>query len=308
MPKVSVIVPVYKAEQYLHRCVDSILSQSLTDWELILVDDGSPDRSGAICDEYAAKDRRIKVFHKENGGVSSARNLGLEMMVGEWVTFVDADDWIASDTLEKCSTHFDEYEVVRFSMKMVYDEQDDTKNRNYIIPSSNNKEEIFARTLARNTLMCVCGGFYRADLFRQNNIRFSTSLVMAEDWLVIMQLLLKAHNVIDLPEVYYFYNQLNESSCSNNPTVKKVENCFEALAIIEDSIDKTQSVCIMALGQCRCVLWKALIKTIFTSSDENKLKTIKQYKNRFEYPSCGHVIHSSINSLGKVVCIICSFL
>lgn len=72
-PKVSVIVPVYKAEAYLHRCVDSIIAQTFTDWELLLVDDGSPDRSGEICDEYASKDKRIRVFHKENGGVSSAR-------------------------------------------------------------------------------------------------------------------------------------------------------------------------------------------------------------------------------------------
>lgn len=154
---ISIIIPIYKAERYLSKCVDSILAQTYADWELLLVDDGSPDNSGELCDEYAAKDKRIKVFHKENGGVSSARNLGLEMMAGEWVTFVDADDWIASDTLERCSTYFNEYEIVRFSMKMVYDEQDDSKNRNYIIQSSNSKEEIFSRTLARKSLMCVWG-------------------------------------------------------------------------------------------------------------------------------------------------------
>ena len=78
MPKVSIIVPVYKAEKYLNRCVDSILAQTFTDFELLLIDDGSPDRSGEICDEYAKKDSRIRVFHKKNGGVSSARNLGLD--------------------------------------------------------------------------------------------------------------------------------------------------------------------------------------------------------------------------------------
>lgn len=76
-PKISVIVPVYKAEQYLPRCIDRILAQKFTDFELLLIDDGSPDKSGAICDEYAQKDKRIRVFHKENGGVSSARNYGL---------------------------------------------------------------------------------------------------------------------------------------------------------------------------------------------------------------------------------------
>lgn len=102
MPKISVIVPVYKAEQYIRRCVDSILAQTFTDFELLLIDDGSPDNSGAICDEYAAKDSRIKVFHKENGGVSSARNLGLDNATGEWITFVDSDDWIVYDYLQLC--------------------------------------------------------------------------------------------------------------------------------------------------------------------------------------------------------------
>ena len=83
MPKISIIVPVYKAEKYLNRCVDSILAQTFTDWELLLIDDGSPDRSGEICDEYAKKDSRIRVIHKENGGVSSARQRGLDESIGE---------------------------------------------------------------------------------------------------------------------------------------------------------------------------------------------------------------------------------
>ncbi|MGN0202626.1 MAG: glycosyltransferase family 2 protein, partial [Candidatus Cryptobacteroides sp.] len=95
-PKISVIVPVYNAESTIRRCVDSILAQTFTDFECLLIDDGSKDRSGEICDEYAAKDSRVRVFHKENGGVSSARNVGLDNAKGEWVTFVDSDDWIDS--------------------------------------------------------------------------------------------------------------------------------------------------------------------------------------------------------------------
>ena len=97
IPMVSVIVPVYNSSQYLHRCIDSILYQSFNDFEVLLIDDGSIDNSGEICDEYAVKDSRVRVFHKENGGVSSARNVGLGNAVGEWVTFVDSDDWIDQD-------------------------------------------------------------------------------------------------------------------------------------------------------------------------------------------------------------------
>lgn len=93
-PKISVIVPVYNAEKYLHRCIDSILNQTFPDFELLLIDDGSKDQSGEICDEYAKKDSRVKVFHKENGGVSSARNVGIDNAVGEYICFCDSDDWV----------------------------------------------------------------------------------------------------------------------------------------------------------------------------------------------------------------------
>ncbi len=100
MPEISVIVPVYKVEKYLYRCIDSIIAQTFTDWECILVDDGSPDNCPAICDEYAKKDDRIKVIHKKNGGLSDARNAGLDIAKGEWITFIDSDDWIHKEYIE----------------------------------------------------------------------------------------------------------------------------------------------------------------------------------------------------------------
>ena len=93
-PLISVIIPVYNVEQYLSHCIDSILSQTFTNFEILLIDDGSTDNSGIICDNYKNNDYRIKVFHKKHNGVSSARNMGLDKAVGEWITFVDADDWI----------------------------------------------------------------------------------------------------------------------------------------------------------------------------------------------------------------------
>jgi glycosyltransferase involved in cell wall biosynthesis len=98
-PLISVIVPVYKVEQYLRTCIDSVINQTYSNWELILVDDGSPDNSPRICDEYAAKDKRIKVFHKANGGVSSARNMALNNSKGEYITFLDGDDFLHAEYL-----------------------------------------------------------------------------------------------------------------------------------------------------------------------------------------------------------------
>ncbi len=100
MPTISIIVPVYNTEKYLPRCLDSILSQSFTDFELLLVDDGSTDGSGTVCDKYAVKDNRVRVFHKENGGVSSARNLGLKEAKGSWICFVDSDDELIQNGLQ----------------------------------------------------------------------------------------------------------------------------------------------------------------------------------------------------------------
>ena len=105
MAKISVIVPVYKVEETIGKCIESILNQTYPDFELILIDDGSPDRSGVICDEYSKKDGRIKVIHKKNAGVSSARNAGIEWVLensdSEWISFVDSDDWVHSDYLSK---------------------------------------------------------------------------------------------------------------------------------------------------------------------------------------------------------------
>lgn len=100
MPLISIIIPVYNSENAINRCIDSIMSQVFQDWELLLIDDGCTDKSGEICDEYASKDRRIRVFHKENGGVCSARNVGLDNAKGEWITFCDSDDFVYPNWLK----------------------------------------------------------------------------------------------------------------------------------------------------------------------------------------------------------------
>lgn len=108
MPKLSVVVPVYNAEKYLEECLSSILKQTFTDFELILIDDGSSDRSGAICDEYARRDERIRVIHQENHGVTFSRQLGASAATGDFVTYVDSDDWIDKETYSVMMTHIEE--------------------------------------------------------------------------------------------------------------------------------------------------------------------------------------------------------
>lgn len=113
---ISILIPVYKVEDYLSRCIDSVLSQDFQDWEMVLVDDGSPDRCPQICDEYARKDKRIKVVHKQNGGLVSARKAGFERARGEYVIFLDSDDWMLPSALTTCYNHISEgYDMVRYN-------------------------------------------------------------------------------------------------------------------------------------------------------------------------------------------------
>ena len=128
MPKVSIIVPVYNTKDYLHRCVDSILAQTFTDFELLLIDDGSTDSSGIICDNYSQIDSRVRVFHKKNGGVSSARNIGLDNANGEWITFVDSDDWVAAAYIEKLYEKTDHVDLL-MSYAKCYNQQGEIKQK-----------------------------------------------------------------------------------------------------------------------------------------------------------------------------------
>lgn len=180
---ISVIVPVYKAEKYLHRCVDSILAQTYTDFELLLINDGSPDRSGDICDEYAAKDSRVRVFHKKNGGVSSARNLGLDNARGEWVTFCDADDYVTSDWLSA----YDDAIVkdVDLGIQGYYIiDGDITKKKELSLCqgcTNDDKRGMVVSLMCQGTYGYLWVKLLRRQIIEDNHIRFDTKSTFRED-------------------------------------------------------------------------------------------------------------------------------
>lgn len=211
MPKVSIIVPVYKAEQYLHRCVDSILAQTFTDWELILVDDGSPDHSGAICDEYAALDARFKVIHKENGGVSSARNVALGRITGEWLTFVDSDDCLYSNTLQRW---------VEVAEKNNLDLIQCHFNREYKEGQVAGDEiEVMSATQYADTekyLTCVWGTLFKTSIVKEHTLRFDEKVRLGEDQIFLLNLMQYCKRIQRIGDVLYFYRD-NEQSAVNNP-------------------------------------------------------------------------------------------
>lgn len=190
LPKISVIVPVYKAEKYLHRCIDSILAQTFIDFELLLINDGSPDNSGAICDEYARKDSRISVFHKENGGVSSARNLGLDNAKGEWIAFVDADDWLKCKYLEKLAKQLD--------ADMIKCDIEPTSNISSHKITENNKYDVkqFIEKKGKEFIArCVYATLFKTNIIREFNIHFNKQIRYGEDMIFNLQYLYHCQDI-----------------------------------------------------------------------------------------------------------------
>ena len=220
MPTISIIVPVYNVEKYLPKCVESILTQGSEDIELLLVNDGSKDNILAICNDYAQRDGRIRVLSKENGGVSSARNLGLDNATGEWVTFVDADDWLAEGALAACCPYMEEYDAIRFSTLDVFA---DGRTHCRRVRQAQDWDEAFRQIVGHNTIIGIWAALYRRRLFEENNIRFDHNIVYGEDWLVLAQVMCHARKVKILPNHFgYIYNRSNEASCSNTISSAKL--------------------------------------------------------------------------------------
>ena len=217
-PIVSVIVPVYKAEKYLRKCVDSILTQTFRDFEVILVDDGSPDRSGAICDEYARKDPRVRVFHKENGGVSSARNKGIDEARGGWLVFIDSDDWITVDYLEGLAAHAKEGAL--YVCKGYYSNPKGSELWQYFGISNENVGKSVQEQLEKAEEFHVTNSpwikLFSADVVRRNKIRFDERISLGEDHVFVLDYLLYNPDIQVIPETGYrlvrYGNSLSLSS------------------------------------------------------------------------------------------------
>ena len=223
VPKVSVIVPVYKVEKYLPECIESILAQTFTDFELILVDDGSPDNSGKICDDYAARDSRIRVFHKENGGVSSARNLGLDNARGEWIGFVDPDDWIEPDMYEQMylAGTGNNADFVWCDFWTESDTMIVLRSQGLEIVDS---ENMIMGFLSGRLLGSVWCKLIRAAVLRGNGLYFSTEIAYCEDLLLSIELALKAKKIAHIAHPFYHYRVREGAATSSLHTKKNISD------------------------------------------------------------------------------------
>ncbi|MCQ2361421.1 MAG: glycosyltransferase family 2 protein [Acidaminococcaceae bacterium] len=206
MSLVSVIIPVYKVEKYLRCCVDSVLNSTYQDLEIILVDDGSPDRCPQICDEYAERDMRIKVIHKENGGLSSARNAGLDIAKGDFIMFVDSDDWIDKETITTSVMTAKEHDadIVWFGIKI------HQKGKAIIKALSNNMSfnDIVNYLLADNFYCSVWDKLYKNIVWKE--LRFPEGLLF-EDAYVMPNILTNEFEIITINECFYNYRREENS-------------------------------------------------------------------------------------------------
>ena len=202
---ISIIIPVYNIEKYLRKCIESILIQTYHDLEIILVDDGSPDVSPQICDEYAENDKRVKVIHKKNGGVSSAKNAGLSIATGNYITFVDGDDFLDEDTYEFLINNIKKYDadISVCGKYKYYEDGTEEKDNESITPVHLVSNQIEWFVNANRNAAQTWNKLYKKELI--GNIRFDENITMAEDWKFNYQVIKKSRGIIyhAIPKYHY---------------------------------------------------------------------------------------------------------
>lgn len=205
MCKISIVVPIYNIENSLSRCVDSIKNQIYINWELILVNDGSSDRSGSICDKYAENDERIIVVHKQNGGSASARNAGLRAATGDYITFVDGDDWIENDGYEKMMRRAMETDSDIVMSNFTIQKADGTCSVRKEGFDKPNSVELIKAMMTGKLHGSNCNKIYRRSIVENNNIRFIDGADYTEDLAFNIKLLTLTDKITYLPIAYYHY-------------------------------------------------------------------------------------------------------
>lgn len=244
-PEISVIVPVYKVEKYLNKCIDSILAQTFKDFELILIDDGSPDSCGEICDEYARNDNRIKVIHSENRGAANARNLGLNEATGKYIGFVDSDDWIDNKIYEVMFNNIIDKNVDIIFCKLINVDMNQECSlveekivKGYIKDISsqliapligNRLDKYDEKRVGSNIYRCL----FKRKIINENNIRFKKKLVYGEDTLFIINYLDKCNNAYIVDKYLYYYRQNNTSL-----TKRYKQNFFHSISSYFNYLDE----------------------------------------------------------------------
>lgn len=255
-PLISVIIPIYNVEKYLERCLHSIRNQTLCELEIILVDDESPDNCPSMCDEYAEQDERIKVIHKKNGGLGYARNSGIEIATGKYVAFIDSDDFIDLNMMERLYYYAEKYnaDVVRSGVKFFNDGQIIERRDVQSVEILKGEEAVRTFTLdfvgplpheSREVkyFMSVCLSIYKRAILEHYNIRFESERVLiSEDTVFNVDFLLHADCVVLIPESFYYYDRTNTSSLTHSVSFDKYNKLRILFAHLQKQLSNSFSV------------------------------------------------------------------
>lgn len=260
---VSIIIPVYNCRKYLTKCIKSIRAQTFTNLEIILVDDGSRDGSGYLCDKMAAIDPRITVFHKENSGVSATRNYGIDIANGKYITFVDADDWLPLNAIELLYNRIsqDEADLSYGSTEIIMDYRNKKilSGEESIGKQNNGKEWVaFIKKVAPGVL----GKLYRRSILIDNAIRFPLGIKAGEDTQFFMDYLKISNRISTISDVVYYYNQINMSSATRKyyedynewmlKCIKKYRDVVQTINCSQTEKESTIEVIALRYGDWMC--------------------------------------------------------
>lgn len=297
--KFSFIIPVYKVEQYLTTCIESILAQTYKDFEIILVDDGSPDTCPLLCDEWAAKESRISVIHKQNGGLSSARNEGLKKAQGDYIIFLDSDDWWCDNTaLKRIAAKIDESnaDVVFFASKKYY-----TLRNEYVEVSTAHhtfatRKKISIDDSMRNSLFLACAWdkVIRRSVLIENNINF-VERQLSEDIEWCCKLLLLNLKYVCIDGIIHVYRQQNTNSITANITNKNLSDIYNVVCKYVKIADTTNNYRLRNFLALEIILWMA-ITNYATGKEGHRL--IKNMGNFFYLTK--YNLYPRVNTISKV--------
>ena len=272
-PLVSIIIPVYNADKYLRMCIDSILAQTYQQWECILIDDGSKDNSSIICDEFSNNDLRIKVLHKSNEGVSIARNAGLDLAIGEYITFVDADDYVEPYYLEKI-IEYKYFDVVFFPFTEIMSNGNNIVHKLQEVEStSDEKFWNVVNYLRNNSIYINFFGFtwnklFRAEIIQRNKIRFIQGLKVCEDEVFTLNYCINAKTIKVLATPIYNYRIHSNSLTRSKRTAQDYILLANSLmAIVNSKPNENIKHCFIpqvASTYCQAALEENSLRNVFS--------------------------------------------
>lgn len=291
-PELTIIVPVYNVERYIEGCIKSILAQSFNNFELILIDDGSTDMSGKICDIYADKDRRIKVIHQRNAGVSEARNTGIELIRGKYVSFIDADDYLHPEMYNTLISILDEFHIdvaicgiARVTLDGDIISQNNGEEKKY------NRDELL-KALFSSPNPIGSGCWNKVLRWEDNNqCRFKKGMRIAEDMLFLYEYLKNAGSGIQVRSVFYFQNIRPDSATNSNKCVTMYEVIKGVGLIRERAKEYSEALYVLATDKYvdTCSRYLQQIKEISKKENVN-VNTIKKDIRRRMYQAFKEVL------------------